>query len=236
MSAIPPELLGLRVEVVRSPRRTAALHIVGSELQVRVPAQLGDDRVAALLQHKRPWIRSKVAQLQQLPPPPRQPELVSGESFPYLGRHYRLKVREGNAVGVCLCGGILRATVRPREQGDLRHARLCLYLERWYRARALERLREKTDRYARQMGVTPAGMSVRAFRSRWGSCDNQGQLVFNWHIIKAPHPVVDYVVIHELAHLMHPNHSKAFWRLVEHHCPAFALHRTWLKDHSLRLL
>lgn len=235
MSAIPQELLGLRVDVVRSPRRTAALQIVGSELQVRVPEHLGDERVAAILQQKRPWIRSKVAQLQQLPPHrPREP--VSGESFPYLGRHYRLKVQEGNAVGVCLSGGLLRATVRPQEQGDQRRARIRQYLERWYRARALERLQEKADRYARQMGVTPAGVGVRAFRARWGSCDRRGQLVFNWPIIKAPHPVVDYVVIHELAHLVHPNHSKAFWKLVEQHCPAFALHRTWLKEQAVRLL
>lgn len=100
----------------------------------------------------------------------------------------------------------------------------------------LERLQEKTDRFARQMGVTPAGISVRAFRCRWGSCNSQGQVVFNWHIIKAPHPVVDYVVIHELAHLVHPNHSRAFWLLVERHCPAFSLHRTWLKEQALRLL
>lgn len=133
MSAIPQELLGLRVEVVRSIRRTAALHIVGSALQVRVPAQLADERVAAILQQKRPWISSKVAQRQQLPPH-RPRELVSGESFPYLGR------------------------------------------------------------------------------------------------------VVDYVVIHELAHLVHANHSRAFWLLVERHCPAFALHRTWLKERAHRLL
>lgn len=235
MSAIPQELLGLRVAVLRSPRRTAALHIVGSELQVRVPAQLGEDRVAAILRQKRPWIRAKVAQLQQLPPQ-RPRELVSGESFPYLGRHYRLKVLEGHAVGVCLSGGLLRATVRPQEQGEQREARIRQYLERWYRNRALERLREKADRYARQMGVTPAGVRVRTFRSRWGSCDQRGQVVFNWPIIKAPHPVVDYVVIHELAHLVQANHSKAFWQLVERHCPDFALHRTWLKDHALNLL
>lgn len=139
-------------------------------------------------------------------------------------------------MGVCLSGGLLRATVRPQEQGEQRDARIRLYLERWYRTRALERLREKADRFAQQMDVTPAGVSVRAFRCRWGSCDQRGQVVFNWPIIKAPHPVVDYVVIHELAHLVHANHSKAFWQLVERHCPAFALHRTWLKDHALNLL
>ena len=235
MSAIPQELLGLQVEVVRSPRRTAALHIVGSALQVRVPEHLRDERVAALLQQKRPWIRAKVAQRQQLPPH-RPRELVSGESFPYLGRHYRLQVQEGHAVGVCLSGGLLRATVRPHEQGDQRRARLHLYLERWYRTRALERLQDKVDRYARQMDVAPAGVSVRAFRSRWGSCNKRGQVVFNWHIIKAPHPVVDYVVIHELAHLVHANHSRAFWLLVESHCPSFAIHRLWLKERAHRIL
>ena len=235
MSAVPQELLGLRVAVLRSLRRTAALHIVGSELQVRVPAHLADDRVAAILQQKRPWIRSKVAQLQQLPPL-RPRELVSGESFPYLGRHYRLKVQEGHAVGVCLSGGILRATVRPQAQGEQREARIRHYLEQWYRGRALERLQDKADRYARQIGVSHSGVSVRAFRSRWGSCDQRGRVVFNWHIIKAPHPIVDYVVIHELCHLVHADHSKHFWQLVERHCPDFASSRSWLKDKALILL
>ncbi len=116
MTAIPREVLGLRVEVVRSIRRTAALHIVGSDLQVRVPEHVADERVAAILRQKRPWILSKVAQLQALPPH-RPKELVSGESFPYLGRHYRLKIQEGSRVGVCLSGGVLRATVRAKEQG-----------------------------------------------------------------------------------------------------------------------
>jgi predicted metal-dependent hydrolase len=112
VTAIPKEVLGLRVEVVRSIRRTAGLHIVGTDLQVRVPEDLGDERVAAILQQKRPWIRSKVAELNRVAPH-RTKELVSGESFPYLGRNYRLKIQQGHQVGVCLSGGYLRATIRP---------------------------------------------------------------------------------------------------------------------------
>ena len=123
MTAIPEEVLGLRVEVVRSIRRTAALHIIGSDLQVRVPEHVGDERVAAFLQRKRPWIRSKVAEIRLLAPH-RSKELVSGESFPYLGRHYRLKIQEGHQVGVCLSGGYLKATIRPTEQGEQREARI----------------------------------------------------------------------------------------------------------------
>ena len=229
MSAIPVEVLGLRVEVVRSVRRTAGLHIVGTDLQVRVPEHLGDERVAEILKQKRPWIRSKVAELKRVPPH-RTKELVSGESFPYLGRNYRLKVQEGHQVGVCLSGGYLRATIRANEQVEHRTLRIQQYLQNWYRSRALERLQDKTNRYAQQIGVSPAGVSVRNFKSRWGSCDKQGQVVFNWNIIKAPHSIVDYVVIHELCHLIHPNHSKDFWQLVGLHDTSYPEHRQWLKD------
>ena len=235
MTAIPQEVLGLRVEVVRSVRRTAGLHIVGNDLQVRVPEHLEDQRVAEILKQKRPWIRSKVAELKRVPPH-RSKELVSGESFPYLGRHYRLKVQEGHQVGVCLSGGYLRATTRPTEQGEQREARIQQYLENWYRSRALERLQEKSNRYAQQIGVTPTGLSVRNFRSRWGSCDKQGQVVFNWNIIKAPHSIVDYVVIHELCHLIHPNHSKEFWQVVGRHDTTYPEHKQWLKEKGTGLL
>ena len=228
-------MLGLRVEVVRSIRRTAALHIIGSDLQVRVPDYVGDERVAAFLKRKRPWIRSKVAEISLLPPH-RTKELVSGESFPYLGRNYRLKVQEGHQVGVCLSGGYLRATIRANEQVEHRTLRIQQYLQNWYRSRALERLQDKTNRYAQQIGVSPAGVSVRNFKSRWGSCDKQGQVVFNWNIIKAPHSIVDYVVIHELCHLVHPNHSKDFWQLVGRHDTSYAEHRQWLKEQGVGLL
>lgn len=229
MTTIPEEVLGLRVAVIRSMRRTAALHVLGNELHVRIPHHLEDERVAAILQQKRPWIRARVAQWN--PAPPRRPrELVSGESFPYLGRNYRLKVLEGHQVGVRLTRGYLTATVRPGEQGTQRQRRIRQYLEAWYRSSALERLREKTVRHARQIGVAPTGISVRNFKSRWGSCNSKGQLVFNWNIIKAPHAIANYVVIHELCHLIHPNHSKDFWRLVGCHDNAYEEHRQWLKE------
>ena len=235
MSAIPSEVLGLRVEVVRSIRRTAALHIIGSDLQVRVPEYVEDERVAAFLQKKRPWIRSKVAEIQLLPPH-RTKELVSGESFAYLGRHYRLKVQEGHQVGVSLSGGYLKATIRPNEQGEHRTLKIQQYLHNWYRNKAQERLKEKTDRYAKQIGVSPAAVSVRNFKSRWGSCDKKGQVVFNWNIIKAPHSVVDYVVVHELCHLIHPNHSKEFWQVVGRFDSNYLEHRQWLKIKGVGLL
>jgi predicted metal-dependent hydrolase len=91
--------------------------------------------VAAILKQKRPWIRGKVAELKRVQPH-RPKELVSGESFPYLGRNYRLKVQDGHQVGVCLSGGYLRATVRPTETGQVREARIKQYIQNWYRSRS----------------------------------------------------------------------------------------------------
>ena len=139
-------------------------------------------------------------------------------------------------MGVCLSGGYLKATIRPTEQGVQRQTRVQHYLQTWYRSRALERLQEKAIRYAQQIGVTPAGVSVRTFKSRWGSCDSKGQVVFNWNIIKAPHAIANYVVVHELCHLIHPNHSKDFWSLVSRHDPNHAEHRQWLKQRGEALL
>ena len=125
-------------------------------------------------------------------------------------------------MGICLLAGYLQATIRPSEQGEQRQVRIQQYLHNWYRSRALERLQQKAHRYAQQIGVSPAGISVRNFKSRWGSCDKQGKLVFNWNIIKAPHAIADYMVVHELCHLIHPNHSRQFWQLVSRYDPAFA--------------
>ena len=84
--------------------------------------------------------------------------------------------------------------------------------------------------------MSSSGISVRNVKSRWGSCDSRGQLLFNWNIIKAPHAIADNVVVHELCHLPHPNHSKDFWALVGRFDPAFRQHRDWLKVSGRSLL
>ena len=98
------------------------------------------------------------------------------------------------------------------------------------------RLSDKTDRYAKDIGVTPSGIIVRNFKSRWGSCDSRGQLFFNWNIIKIPHAVSEYLGVHELCHLVHPNHSKDFWALVGRFNPTYADHIDWLKHQGRSLL
>ena len=222
----------LTIEVVRTKRRkTASIKVIDGVVQAIVPDQLSDARVEGLIQKRIPWIRRKLReQSQAVLPKPK--EYVSGESFTYLGRNYRLKVLRGNDQEVKLKGGYLEVGVskKPKE-GDIRNA-----LVEWYEEHALNRLTEKTNRYAGIMGVSPNSIVARDYKSRWGSCSSKGDVSYNWRIIIAPHHIVDYVVVHELCHLKHPNHSPAYWKSVKSEIPDYEVCRQWLKEHARELV
>tara|TARA_B000000609_G_C24100768_1_gene308294 strand:- start:26 stop:736 length:711 start_codon:yes stop_codon:yes gene_type:complete len=235
MSVIPKELFGLRVEVLRSKRKTSVLYIVGDELQIRVPNRVRDRKIVEILEIKERWIRNKVIQLQNQRITNKR-EFISGESFSLFGRNLYLKVLEGGKVGTQLIDDYLITTVRTSEIGDLRKSRIKTYLERWYIQEAYQKLEEKVMRYSKIIRVSPREIKVRNYKTRWGSCDNKGRLTFNFHLIKAPHEIVDYVVIHELCHMIQPNHSKFFWNEVARFDPSFKNHKKWLKLNGADLM
>ncbi len=235
MSLIQKELYGLRVEVRRSTRRTYALHIVGNVLQIRVPNRVRDKKIIEILETKDRWIRNKAIQLQSQTLSSER-EFISGESFSLLGRNLKLKVLEGGKVGTQLIDNYLITTVRNSEIGDFRKSRIKTYIERWYVKEAYKRLEEKVIKYSEIIKVSPKGMKVRNYKTRWGSCDTKGRLTFNFHLIKAPHSIVDYVVIHELCHMIQPNHSNLFWNEVSKFDPSFKNHKKWLKENGNLLI
>jgi predicted metal-dependent hydrolase len=108
-------------------------------------------------------------------------------------------------------------------------------LERWYRAQAAIILEHKAREFAAAFGVKYGRFSIRGQRTRWASCSHRGTLSFNWRLIMAPEPVVDYVVIHEVAHLKEMNHTRRFWGLVAERCPSWRQHKKWLDDHGTEL-
>jgi len=101
-----------------------------------------------------------------------------------------------------------------------------------YRSRAQQVFARKVAWYARQMQVSYGTVTIRAQKTRWGSCSSRGNLNFNWRLILAPEPVLDYVVIHELAHRKEMNHSAGFWRIVEEIMPDYRQYRGWLKQYG----
>ena len=216
------------IEVVRTKRRkTASIQIIKGAVKVIVPQKLSDSRVEELIQKRTPWIRKKLGEQSQIVTP-NPKEYISGENFTYLGRSYRLKVLSGNDYGVKLKGGYLEVTVPNKsKEEDVRNS-----LIKWYENHALKQLTDKTKRYADIMGITPHSIFVRDYKSRWGSCSPEGKISYNWRIIIAPHNIVNYVVIHELCHIVHPNHSPSYWRFVKTKIPDYDICRQWLRVHE----
>ena len=219
-------------QVFRRPRRKTAYISVNPDCSVRliVPSTLSDEKIIELVNRKSRWIRTKIAHFQEINQNQNQREYVSGESFTYLGRNYRLKIVSGDAVeGIKLMNGRFHVGLTSNITHHDRDKFIIDQLTRWYKERAIIRLRQKTIRYAKQMGVVPISVGLRDYKSQWGSCQTDGKIYYNWKIIIAPHSIVDYVVVHELCHLVHGDHSKQFWKMLETIIPDYIEKKEWLK-------
>ncbi len=219
------------VEVIRTDRkRSAFIYLDGEVVKVRVPKTLSDNQIRDIISKKTPWIRTKLKE-QSERPTVEPKEFVSGESFSYLGRNYRLKIIKGASPSLKLKNGCLQMTVSNADKisgAAVRHL-----LISWYRGQAKLRLVEKTNRLAKIVGVIPNSISIKDYKSRWGSCSVKGDIIYNWRIILAPHRIVDYVVIHELCHILEHNHSSKYWKQVERYVHDWKERREWLKNNSL---
>ena len=147
------------------------------------------------------------------------------------GKPYILKRARGARVTLKLTEEDCVLTLsEPDDEEQVRAA-----LKRALSRRALERVRERLQYYAPRLGVSFNRVAIRDQRSRWGSCSAKHNLNFNWKLIMAPPEVLDYVVIHELCHLIEFNHSPRFWRLVEGQMPEYEFWKKWLKEHGREL-
>ncbi len=220
-----------QVEVVRTDRkRSASISLSGNLVKVTVPATLSDNRIRDLIAKRTPWIKKKL-QEQCDRPNPTPKEYVSGETVTYLGKNYRLKVLKGEFPSIKLWRGYLEVTISKTDADPKTTIRSLL--KDWYKSHAEKRLVEKTKRFAKVIGVNPNSVSVKDYKSRWGSCSIAGDISYNWQIILAPHSIVDYVVIHELCHMLEHNHSSKYWKHVERYVPNWRGCREWLKHNEL---
>ncbi len=225
---------GIVAEVKRTERtKSATITVEEGRVCVVVPHKVSGERITKLLKDKNRWIKEKIA-LHREAQPTSTKQFVSGENFSYLGRNYRLKVQQGNYQPIKLVHGRFSITLRAgTENPDLIQDSLLS----WYKQHAKIKLTEKAKRYAEMIGVNFNSVDLKTYKSRWGSCSIEGDITFNWKIIMAPNRVVDYVVAHELCHLIHHDHSPNFWREVERIMPNYIECKEWLKvnGESLKL-
>lgn len=225
---------GFRVEIIRTARKkTLSVKVLAGRVEVRVPRATSANLVADLVTRKSPWIREKLLQQQNQQPFPVK-SYVSGEMLEYLGEALELQLQVGVNGSPQVSDGRLQVPVPGRVRKRKQY--VAKVVKKWFRGAALNHLPHRIEHYAALLGVTPTATKVRQYKARWGSCNRRGELAFNWLILAAPTEIVDYVVVHELSHLRHLNHSAAFWVTVERVMPDYRQRRQWLRDNGWRLV
>ena len=218
----------LAYEIRRSSKRRKLTITVERDRRVVVhaPMTTTEAKIREIVESKRMWIYEKLHHSQkyrELPHPPGK-ELVSGESALYLGRHYRIEVVESGLSEI-------RFSQRfyiPASHVQNRKA----VLRQWYIQKAKEKILPRVRQFARQLGVAFNKAKIVDSRYRWGSCTMNNNVNFNWRLIKAPMFVIDYVIVHELAHLLEANHTLRFWNIVRAQTPTMDKAKQWLKDNG----
>lgn len=203
------ELGGLKFEIRRSTRRrTLGLTVDrGGELVLHAPSDAQEPDLAAWARSKLLWVHRKLALKEESTPRVRAPEYVSGEVFSYLGKGHQLKIVSKQAEPLRFDGTrfLLRRDARPADE----------HFRRWYIGAGNTWLPRRIERLRARTGPAPVRVFVRDLGFRWGSCGRDGRLFLNWRLLQLPTRLVDYVVVHELCHLVEPSHKPAFWQTLE---------------------
>lgn len=219
--------------LIRAQRRDVLLKALpGGETRVYAPAGARLRDVDALVRDRAAELLAMHAALErQLRENRLRHPVAQGSRVCVEGRAYALKLKRDARVRMALDGGDFVLSLPAPEDEDAVRAALKQALSRW----ALMRIRERLDLYAPRIGVTFGRVAIRDQKSRWGSCSAKRNLNFNWKLIMAPPEALDYVVIHELCHLIEFNHSPRFWALVEGQMPEYPAWKRWLKAHGAEL-
>ena len=215
----------IEYSLVRSRRKTASIYIErDGQVSILVPDKLTDRQVEALVESKRKWIYKSLAEWQDLNARRVHREYVNGEGFLYLGRSYRLKLVSDLAEPLMLKDGYFCLRTSNGSLPDADAA-----FKAFYRAKGAVRIPPRVAYFQAKMDVEPKAVRVIELKHRWASCSPGGNLNFHWKCMMAPLTILDYIVVHELAHLVYPNHTKAFWNEVDKVMPDFQERKEWLR-------
>jgi len=210
-------------KLIRSRRRTIAIEIShDAELIVRVPNRVAFRHVEKFVNEKKDWILSKQELLRTKKSQVKNKKFETGDTFLFLGEKYFLSVIENVTKKLELGDQFILSSKYQEKAKDL--------FEKWYKKKALEIFLDRAGNIARENDLSFTKIKINSAKHRWGSCTSEGNINLCWRLIMAPIEVVDYVIAHELAHLVHRNHSRRFWAKVLKMHPTYKKDRKWLKD------
>lgn len=196
----------------------------GKKVSVKAPTDLTEGELTRIVKTKTPWIIDKFQRIAEIKEFGSIKEFISGESFLYKGKLLRLKVIPSSKEEVYTDTTTIFCKTSQKDP-----QRVALQLEDWYKQRAKQYLENRIQRFSSKFRKKPSKVRIRNQSLRWGSCTKNGEILLNWRIIMAPPSVIDYVIIHELAHLQEKNHTEEFWEVVANAMPEYEGKREWLR-------
>jgi predicted metal-dependent hydrolase len=221
----------LPFEVIRSRRKTADIIIErDGRLTVRAPETATDEDIDAIVHAKRRWIYTNLAEWRHLNATRVLREYKPGEGFLYLGRSYRLSLVGDQEQPLLLKNGRFHLRRDLVDQGDIEAARAAF--RTYYTQRGQTKIPPRVAYWAPKVGVEPSAIEVRELGNHWASCSPKAQLNFHWKTMMTPISIIDYIIVHELCHLHHPNHTTNFWTEVDKTMPNYQRRKEWLREHG----
>jgi len=221
-------------QVIRSTRSTADIIVErNGKITVRAPKSLPDEKIEDIIESKRLWIYKALAEWRDLNATRVIREYRNGEGFLYLGRSYRLLLTSNQSESLVLKDGrfcLHRTLVDKCDSDSIRAA-----FRDFYSRQGKNRLWQRVQYYAPKAGVQPTSIDVRELGNRWASCSSTGRLAFHWRCLMAPQTIIDYIVVHELCHFHHRDHTNAFWGEVDKIMPTYRERKEWLKKNGAGL-
>ncbi len=210
-------------QLIRSKRKTLSLQINGNaELIVRAPNRLSVKKIEQFIDEKSNWIDKKSKST--LSNKSKKPDYIEGEKFLYLGSEYPLSVNTAHAKGLGFDGQIFSLNKGGKVE----------FLA-WYKAAFKKIALPRLEYYAKNHQLSYNQVQLKSQKTLWGSCSGVNNINLNYLLIGAPISVIDYVIVHELCHSVHKNHSKNFWQLVFSILPNYKASKCWLLDNGHRL-
>lgn len=221
-------------QLILSKRKTMSIEILqNGVVKVRAPIGIDKDRIIDQVIKKGDWIIAKRDGAKERFSNKPIRDFKNGEKFLYLGKEYSFKVIIDNRIKkirVSIIEDEIIIESYTKEVNKIKKA-----LELWYRDMAIKKIRERVSYYEKYYSMKPRSIKVKEQKRRWGSCTYYNDLLFNWKIIMAPVEVIDYVVVHEMTHMIHKNHSKDYWNEVSRIMPNYKIRSNWLKENGIKL-
>lgn len=225
---------GIPVLIIRAPqRKTIGLTVErDGTISARAPTNLSADSLHTLLKKRELWMHASLAKRNGGNYESGEKSFVTGEGFCYLGRHYRLRVVSADGsdplrppLRLLQSRFVLISTATPKAKA---------HFVQWYTCAGKRWLTKNLHRLQNRVGVSPSSASVRDLGFRWGSCSKQGRLNFHWRTFMLPARSIEYLVLHELCHLLVHNHSPAFWREVGRVFQHYETQERWLASQGIQ--